>query len=321
MPDVYFVFNQLCLPSSDTAANHYHVHAWMNTFVEVLREGRRYSLEIRSRRDMINEEIVPGYSMQDWLKDRRVDMEARRLFRARITNTPYLDPFPDIEDKFNEMDFIYNGGRSEDLGYAFLLDGIAISLATDASWDATEIKIIVQQLTETLDGSIEIDNQEHVVRHITKPTELLQYLSWIEERRANLIQDGTILLEKWLAYFPRLDLTSNARQQIAQLRRGSPQLTQLIKHLFELNNYCQQWTSGGFEADKLKNVSPESESVRNNSTMRGERTFMCEDGQERFFEWHRRLTPGAWRLYFYPLPEEKRAIIGYIGPHLTTARF
>ena len=49
-----------------------------------------------------------------------------------------------------------------------------------------------------------------------------------------------------------------------------------------------------------------------------ERTFHCHDGVLRVFSWHVRVTPGAWRLYFYPLPGEHKFIIGYIGSHLST---
>lgn len=29
-----------------------------------------------------------------------------------------------------------------------------------------------------------------------------------------------------------------------------------------------------------------------------------------------RLTPNAWRLYFYPLAKERKLSVGYIGSHL-----
>ncbi|MCI0528399.1 MAG: hypothetical protein L0Y56_13245, partial [Nitrospira sp.] len=51
-----------------------------------------------------------------------------------------------------------------------------------------------------------------------------------------------------------------------------------------------------------------------------ERTFRSPDGEERIFSWHVRLTPGSWRIYFFP-EEAGKMIVGYIGPHLPTVSY
>ena len=91
------------------------------------------------------------------------------------------------------------------------------------------------------------------------------------------------------------------------------------KKLSDLQEYAASWSIGAFDAGKIASkATPESESTLKQYSQ--ERTFTCPDGQNHVFSWHVRLTPLAWRIYFYP-KQTGELIIGYIGPHLRTVRF
>lgn len=52
-----------------------------------------------------------------------------------------------------------------------------------------------------------------------------------------------------------------------------------------------------------------------------EHTFRCPGGEYRLFSWHARLTPGAWRIYFYPEETTRQVIIGHIGHKLANKSY
>jgi hypothetical protein len=97
-------------------------------------------------------------------------------------------------------------------------------------------------------------------------------------------------------------------------------LRQVAKRLGELERYFAGWNGGAFDPRALPmKVTTEHEATLQQYAE--ERTFVCPDGQKRLFHWHARMTPGAWRLYFDPDPESRRAIVGYIGKKPAGARY
>ena len=50
-------------------------------------------------------------------------------------------------------------------------------------------------------------------------------------------------------------------------------------------------------------------------------TFQCPDGKPRVFSWHVPMTPGAWRLFFYPDGRKRKAFIGHIGSKLPNVSY
>lgn len=89
-------------------------------------------------------------------------------------------------------------------------------------------------------------------------------------------------------------------------------LRQVLKRLFELEEYCKTWESGAFDFDALPSkVSPESESRL--KELKDKLTFQCSDGKKRIFSLHARMTPGAWRIHFCTELGPGKIVIGYVG--------
>ena len=82
--------------------------------------------------------------------------------------------------------------------------------------------------------------------------------------------------------------------------------------MFELEDYSKKWIRGYFDSEALPSkATPESTSRLNKFTEK--LTFACPDNTNRLFSWHLRFTPGAGRIYFFPVDNLKKIIIGYIG--------
>lgn len=90
---------------------------------------------------------------------------------------------------------------------------------------------------------------------------------------------------------------------------------QVMKRLFELEEYCQSWTGGPFNKNALgSKATPENESRLRDFAE--QLNIRCPDGQSRLFSWHLRMTPGPWRLHFSEDLGPGRIIVGYIGHHI-----
>ncbi len=124
--------------------------------------------------------------------------------------------------------------------------------------------------------------------------------------------DGLELWSRREELFPHLIFCSHLNKQLENLKSGDPMLRQVERRLSELENYCKIWISVSFNRDSLKSkATPESDSRLNQFGQK--LTFRCPDGEKRRFSWHVRMTPGAWRLYFFVDLEPGNLIIGYIG--------
>ncbi len=97
-------------------------------------------------------------------------------------------------------------------------------------------------------------------------------------------------------------------------------LRPILDRLSLLEHFCKDWLEGPFESQRIAcRATPESMATL--EQYGSERTFSCPDGEMRLFSWHVRLTPHAWRIYFFPLEGKRQLIIGYIGHHLSIAKY
>lgn len=318
--DLYLIFNRLSIAQIPPETTRFDARQWMHRFVEILRATSRQGLSLRSQHQLFDLALIEGYTIRQWLNDVEVDRESRQFFRSKVTKLPYLDDLPETQERLPLFDFTFEGQRAPDLGLAYLLESLAISLPTTPQWENVTLTI---QMDELDADTADITHRDNIpVQHLSQPDHLLIHQSWIYERLTRAVRDGEYLWQHREAWFPHLGFSTKVEPQLREMTSGTPLLRQVAKRLFDLQSLSEQWTGGKpFPFDALSNASPESETVRNNPKLRRERLFVCPDGETRFFEWHLRLTPDAWRLYFLPDPTTHTVIIGYIGKHLSTADF
>lgn len=319
--DLFLVFNELSIPSEphNPADTIYQAREWMTTFVDTLWEASRHRVKnLRTHRQFVELNLLSGYSLLQWLNDREVDQIARQYVKTKASKLPYLEDLPDIEDRSRLFDFKINSNVAHGCGAAYLLESIAISLPCRDMWNIDQLDIGIEELDET---TADIKKYSSPIKHVSCADHVTTHAEWIQGRLQSGVQNGADLLKKASDWFSHIRFTDNAEEQINGMTSGTPQLRQVVIKLIAMEAYCSRWTSGGFVADVLLNVSRESSPVRDNPKLRGQRTFKCKDGVERFFEWHARLTPDEWRLHFFPDEENHIILVGYVGPHLPTAKY
>ena len=322
--DVFLVFNELSARDIHLNDPQSRLHApkRMEQFVGVIDSARKAGVKALRRGDSFSElPLANGYTIGDWLHDPRTDRDMRRRLQSAATSYDNLpDAEADASQKGLGYDFSVDGRAAVGLGYAYLLESIAVSLDCDQPhWRIPEICIDCAELDEATDDIVE---REEVIQHAAEAAHLAAHQAWLDKRHLAAVTNGADLLAKAADWFPNLVFVEAARAQIAAMSAGTAQLRQSVSKLLELERYCQRWTGGPFDKNALSfKASPESSAVATNPRLRAMREFKLPNGAPAYFEWHLRLTPGAWRLHFLPEPGTRKIYVGYIGPHLETGKF
>ncbi len=297
----------------DVASARMRMAVLMETIVSATRAGAAAIL--RAPASFSFTLLAAGYRVADWRSDPQVDRELQRLFRSITTKCPYLFDLPQESEKLLTTEFACNGHNAEGLGVAFLLEGVGLSLLTEPCWDTSFIQLQV----DTLNPESELESRLEQVLHASRRDHVLQHAPILRARRAVEIFDPEDLWHSRADLFPALLFCESVRNDFEEIGRGAL-LQGLVRRLFELNDYCTQWSRGPFDGVGVSG-DPREESAATLRQFSNERTFNCPDGQPRLFSWHLSLPPWGRRLYFYPENQRHVIFIGYVGQHLRTVRY
>lgn len=315
--DLEMVLNELSL--HPLARDVYAARQRMEAFVQTMNVATRQGVKgmLRTSTDFNAEELAPDYPVVRWVNDRTVEPDLRNFYLKLATNAPFFDS--SIQESFYLSDFFWGEEQAIGLGVAFLLDALAVSFRSDSCWFESHLQLKINQI----DDNEELTETFEDIPHASHYSHIREHLAWISLRlRANArteIHEGLDIWSGKEQWFPHLYFCDKVREQFQELYRGDPRLLSILKRLYELEDYCNSWLDGPFDRTKINKATPETPITL--ETYGPEHTFQCHDGSFRLFSWHVRLTPGAWRIYFYPLVEERKLIIGYIGFHLPTADY
>ena len=293
----------------------------MSAFVQTLKESTRIGLSnsIRALEEFSYQELAPGYSLPHWRNDVRVNRDERQLFRQYTTRSPLLDgALERIVERWPGCEAHFEGALAKGLLAAFLLDSLAASLPSDPVWQVARLRVRILEL----DGNGEIGSTDQTILHAASPQHVREHAPLFEARRRQLADSGRNIVEQRESLLPRFRFCGNVEQALRDMGPNDPGLGWVRRSLFELNDRCAAWTEGEFQHDMLRgSPSRESETVGNNDELRRLRVFSSPDGQERYFEWHLKYHAQNLRLHYFPKNDERVVLIGYIGPHLRTARY
>jgi len=311
--DLELVLNELSLsrPAPDVNIGRARMETLLKTVRAAVQMGAHRVL--RMQEDIHGMELSPGYTVAKWRNDSDIDKEMQRYFKSLTTKVPMLTDKDgnDLRERYEISEFSFKelgGVIAQGLGVAFMLDMLAISLDSSPCWNSSFLRLDVRYLNN--DGALVEESEE--VKHAVRLDHVIVHRQWIIRRMKESISDGVTLWQMRSHLFPKLSFCDEVKRQFSALRKGDPLLAAVIKCLRELEEYTQGWVSGPFMPDKIpRKVSPDSDpTMRQYKT---ERTFRCPDGKERVFTWHIRVTPGAWRIYFFPEDKQQTMIIGYVG--------
>ena len=307
------VLNELSL---QVAADIHTARGWMEAFMQVVRAARthRVSRIIRTKSDIFDITLAIDYPLRRWLNDPAVDREIRRYIKVLTTKAPFWEDLSYLRDRVLIHEFTFDGREAQGLGVAYLLESLAVSLPSEESWNSALLTLNAKWITE----DDQLKERTVDVIHASQPLHVAEHTQWISERLRNDVQDGPDLWNRRIELFPSLAFCEAVGNQIQSL--SPTMLYPVVRGLFNLEAYCQDWSEGRFDPTQLATkATPESQATLDQYGQA--RNFLCPGGERRTFSWHIRLTPHSWRVYFDPEPETKTIIIGYIGPHLPTAKY
>jgi hypothetical protein len=293
----------------------------MSIFVQVLKESTTIGLSksIRALEEFSYQELAPGYSLLHWRNDDQVNRDERQLFRQYTTRSPLLDGVLErIARRGSGCEAQFEGVHAKGLLAAFLLDSLATSLPSDPVWQVARLRVCILEM----DDIGEIHSTDENILHAATPHHVREHAPLFEARRRRLAASGRDIVEQRGSLLPRLRFCGDVEQALTHMAPSDPGLSWVRGRLFELNDRCAGWAEGEFPHHMLRgSPSRESETVHNNDELRGLRLFTCPDGQKRYFEWHLKYHAHNLRLHYFPKDDERLVLIGYIGPHLRTARY
>jgi len=264
---------------------------------------------LRVPKDFESHFLCPGYPLAAWRNDPEVRLEERQFFNAVTSKVLYLDGLPHIEEQLTLNEYKHAGRSAVGLGVASALDSLAVSASSAAPWNAPSIGV-ERNWIELGDDKVLSTNE--MVRHASIQAHVEIHSAWIGTRSQLAASDGADLWRRRAELLPGLAFCACVKEQLDSLGRHDVMLRPVVERLGELDAYARNWQAGPFDRTRLPSkVSPESQGTLEEHEH--ELTFLCPDGQTRLFSWHARMTPGEWRLHFYPDGETRRLIVGRIG--------
>ena len=302
------------------AQNIYIGRMWVSILRKTIQEATSLGVQriLRTGRVFYEIEVAPNYTLANWLHDNAVDLDERRFLWKIVTKYPYLKDFDSSQDSdpVELMECYYENQRADGFRYAYWMEALALSFFSDHMWNRHIIDNLSLQHIDPETG--ELMEETVSVIHACVPEHVSRHRDWIDQRVRESIRDGNDIWYRRKELYPSLVFCDSVHQQLRRIFSSHPLLRQINERLFELEGFCQDWEVGPFDPWNLRG-RPRTESQTTLQQYGNQRTFKCPDGEQRVFSWHVSLNPGAWRLYLFPCENERKIIIGYIGPHLPTA--
>lgn len=258
-----------------------------------------------------------NYSFQSWLNDSAVDQEYKRflcMYLGKYIN--YIEAI-DVDGEF----YVDIGGRNHiGIGCTFAheAEDILISRATHDIWKEE----YVNGIYSSLDENGEIISIESSLININElvPCKKLKKIA-LDHVFAN-ISSGYDLWDCREELYPNLIFCDSVKVQLY----ADPERFHIIKIMERLNilqNYFSQKHDFYQPKELGASARTESETVKNDPDLKKYRLFELPTGEQVYFYDHIGFTGkfSAGRIHFYPMVQEQKCYIGYIGRHLPTKNF
>jgi len=196
----------------------------------------------------------------------------------------------------------------EPLVFCAITDAVSVGFPVSPEWDRDRVTVHFNELLP--DETIEPTSEE--IDQLTR----YAHAAPIRDRHRACLRAGSDPVALWEnrgIAFPNLVFGPDVRQNLVQ---WAHLLSTIVGKLTALDAAARDWPGrGGRAPDWGTKVSPESDSVMNNPTLREARRFRSEAGSRELFEWHARFG-GSGRIHLRLAPDEHIVEIGYIGSHL-----
>lgn len=306
-------FNELS--ATPPAPDLREARARMSHFVDTLKQVQQMSNgalpTLRAHQTIMELELTAHYPIARWLNDSDVEKEEREWIRALTLRSSL---FPTAAEGAvavhpeDRVDCFHKKREALAFSAARLMDGLPVSILSDAVWDTAWLPIKVH----ALDSAAKLVESDEEFRHASRADHVDKHADWLHSISRITVKDGRDLWDKRKSLFPALEMCKEVRAQLAGFKSGDPALRQIVKRLVELQRFFANWDGTSIGPSSLPSkCTPESETTM--KKYRDEHTFTRENGQEVEVSWHVRFTPDPGRIFFAGDPSISKGIIGCIA--------
>lgn len=258
-----------------------------------------------------------NYSFQSWLSDSTVDKEYKQFLLTYIGKYVNYIETKEIEGEF----FVYIDGIKHfgaGCTYSHENQDILISRTTHDIWKNE----CIEGIYRTFDEDGDIISKASCLTNINEliPCEKLKEIA-SDCEFAN-ISSGYDLWEKREKLYPNLIFCNDVKKQIYE----NPEKFHIIKimeRLKILQDYFSQ-SHDFYDPKELGlNARTESDTVKNDPNLKKHRLFKLPTGEQKYFFDHIGFSGkfSSGRIHFFPMAQEQKCYIGYIGKHLPTKKY
>ena len=266
--------------------------------------------------------LSPGYTVFDWLRDG--DRDLRKLFYKITTKTGLGEHIDDaVRERFYLSMFLLDNrsGSSREvevpgLGLAYLLDGVAASLASEERWR----KLVIDVRHVWLDGEAQELTEIGQVVNVSRPADVEAatdklYRLWksaMWRQRTSLSRDTS---SEALASFRHLVFGMDVEKQFRGLAVDDRRV--VWGKFIELDSAVREWRRGRSERPSVPGIRSESQATMDQ--FGDKRVHRDRHGENATYELH--VSAGSRRVHFQIEPEGNVIEVGYVGKHLPTTKF
>ena len=273
-------------------------------------------LSLRMRQSPSETLCLPNCNWSLWdtlLEMRKGGAREEFAFFSRLASkVPLLSDIDrDIEDRFRGCEAETLPPKDgEPLVLCAITDGIAVGFPAESIWDCDQLTIrFIEMLPDE-----SIGEASEMIDNLTRSAHAEPIC---RRHRAELRRQFTNFKSLWKnkeQAFPNLIFGPDVERQLERLNTGDLQV--VVKCLVSLDESAGEWrVTGGAMPSWTRKVTPESQSVMNDSRLREERRFRAHRDTRELFEWHARFGSSG-RIHLRFDPSSREVEIGYIGPHL-----
>jgi len=262
-----------------------------------------------------------------------IDFKNSTLQNTYFTIGQFLDGFKDDQKKrylgyISQQKNIYKNpyysyDKKEVSGFAYAHENqvMSISFNNKNNWAEHQYEITSETLDE---AGEEIIPGTHQINHCWHKESVEHHQNWIRNSytdKFDKIGPPEDLKKFWKELekrFPMLIFPPHVEEMLNYYGSvNNPNFKKVASYLKRLNVHLLQVNMGRAAFDNIPgDVSLESEKTLNKHP--GTRNFKVLDGSTELFSLHAK-PGGNVRIHLFPIPDENKYVVGYIGPHLAIA--
>jgi hypothetical protein len=283
------------------------VAAAMDELVRVLREARSWrDVALITRAPLATSELARGYVYGQWAADNR-HRNQRQYIKALRNRAPFTTVFPQ-DGAHGEVEYEYAGEPAEGIGAAHHMASLCVSLPVASAWHRPWLEVTVRRLAEDDRGELVMTEATESVRHGSRTDDLKTHEEWGRSAGLEAVDSAAGLWAGRDDFFPSLRFLARVEEDLGALQL--PAFVQVRGLLARLEQSAAGWDPAKVAVPLWHGakITPEHEQRKRLCH------FVDAEGVERCYDWHGRFTPGAGRLHFRLVPQERRLEVAYVGP-------